>query len=246
MTGRPHTIRKISTSNLSRTFNSDIQVDFFYVEELDPRPILHIRDTSTGFSACCVQASRDMYLTGCNIQLHWIYLHGPPSECSGDPEFDNAAFIQYLNHHDITYKARPARRHNKTGFVESGHSSIKLLARRLVLDSKSSTVHSRLPSFPEIIAHATFLRNLLYGSRILSSFEQARGYQPSIAGLPVGFVTPDLRQAHAEQIARRTLSRLLKARHANLLDHSVLKPGTAIYVFTKIGKRTRWVLNVGV
>jgi hypothetical protein len=46
-------------------------------------------------------------------------------------------------------------------------------------------MHSRLPSFPEIIAHSTFLRDLLYGSRILSSFEQARGYQPSIAGLPV-------------------------------------------------------------
>ena len=72
MTGRPHAIRKISTSNLSRTFNSHIQVDFFYVEELDPRPILHIRDTSTGFSACCVQASRDINLTGCNNKLHWI------------------------------------------------------------------------------------------------------------------------------------------------------------------------------
>jgi hypothetical protein len=117
MTGRPHTIRKISTSNMTRTLNSHTQVDFFYVEELDRRPILHIRDTSTGFSACCVQASRDMDLTGCNIQLHWIYLHGPPSECSGDPEFDNPTFIQYLKHHDITYKARRARRHNKTGFV---------------------------------------------------------------------------------------------------------------------------------
>jgi hypothetical protein len=94
-------------------------------------------------------------------------------------------------------------------------------------------MHSRLPSFPEIIAHATFLRNLLYGSRILSSIEQARGYRPSNAGLPVGFVTPALCQAHAEQIARRTLSRLLKVRHSNLLDHSVLKPGTPIYVFPK-------------
>ena len=108
MTGTPHAIRKISTSNLSRTFNSHIQVNLFYVEELEPRPILHIRDTSTGFSACFVQASRDMDLTGCNIQLHWIYLSGPASECSGDPEFDNATYMQYLKHHGITYKSRPA------------------------------------------------------------------------------------------------------------------------------------------
>jgi hypothetical protein len=146
MTGRPHIIRKISTSNFSRTFNSHIQVDFFYVEELFPRPILHIRDISTGFSSCFVSASRDMDLTGCNVQLNWIYLDGPPSECSGDPEFDNATFMKYLKHHDITYKALPARRHNKTCFVESGHSSIKLLARRLVLDSQSSTMCGTKPS----------------------------------------------------------------------------------------------------
>jgi hypothetical protein len=140
----------------------------------------------------------------------------PPSECSGDPEFDHATFMQYLKHHVITYKAQPARRHNKTGFVESGHSSIKLLARRLVLDSKSSTMHNRLPSFPELLSHATFLRNLLYGSRILSSFEQARGYQPSVADLPVGIITPALLQAYAEQIARRTLSRLLKEKDTSI------------------------------
>jgi hypothetical protein len=105
--------------------------------------------------------------------------------------------MQYLKHHDITYKARPARRHKKTGFVESGHSSIKLLARRLVLDSQSSTIHGRLSNFPEIISHATFLQNMLHGIRFLASFEQARVYQPSIAGLPVGFVSTALRRAHA-------------------------------------------------
>jgi hypothetical protein len=197
MTGRPHASRKVSTSNISRSFNSHIQVDFFYIEDLDPRLILHIRDASTGLSACCVQASRDMDLTGSNLQLSWIYVHGPPVECSGDPEFDNSTFRQYLKQHDVIYKARPARRHNKIGSVESGHSAIKLIARRLALDLNQIKAElSRLATFSEIVTHATFLRNLLYGSRVLSSFEQARGYQPSVAGLPIGFVTPELRQAH--------------------------------------------------
>jgi hypothetical protein len=115
LTGRPHPSRKVSTTNLLRTFNTHVQVDFFYIEDLDPSPILHIRDTASGLSACCVQVSRDTDLTGCNFQKHWVYIHGPPSECSGDPEFDNSTCRQYLSHHNVTYKARPARRHNKTG-----------------------------------------------------------------------------------------------------------------------------------
>jgi hypothetical protein len=143
-----------------------------------------------------------MDLAGCNFQKHWVYIHGPPSECSGDPEFDNSTFRQYLSHHNVIYKARPARRHNKTGFVESGHSSIKLLARRLAIDIRQGkTQISRSVTFSEILAHAVFLRNVLYGSRTLSSFEQARGYQPSLAGLSVGFVTPDLQN-------RASISRL--------------------------------------
>jgi hypothetical protein len=54
LTGRTHPSRKMSTTNLSRTFNTHVQVDFFYIEDLDPSPILHIRDTASGFSACCV------------------------------------------------------------------------------------------------------------------------------------------------------------------------------------------------
>jgi hypothetical protein len=124
MTGRPHPCRKVSTSNISRSFNTHVQVDFFYIEDLDSSPILHIRDTSSGLSACCVQGSRDMDLTGCNFQKHWVYIHGPPSECSGDPEFDNSTFRQYLSHHNISYKARPARRHNKLDLSNLGmHTS---------------------------------------------------------------------------------------------------------------------------
>jgi hypothetical protein len=116
-----------------------------------------------------------------------------------------------------------------------------LIARRLALDVRQGVQHiSRSASFSEILAHALFLRNVLYGSRTLSSFEQARRYQPSVAGLPVGFVTPDLQIAHLEQVARRTLSLLLKSKNSNLLDQSVLLRGTAICFYTKIGKKTSW------
>jgi hypothetical protein len=43
-----------------------------------------------------------------------------------------------------------------------------------------------------------------------------------------------------EQVARRTLSLLLKSKNSHLLDRSVLLPGTSIYFYTKLGKKTSW------
>jgi hypothetical protein len=152
---------------------------FFFIEDMDPRPVLHVRDTSSGLSACAVLSSRDMDAVCCMFESIWIYIHGPPLECSGDPEFNNPTCRSYLERHNISFHSRPARRHNKTGSVESGHSSIKLLARRLTNDLEMATMTMGLrPIYPEIISQATYLRNILCRGRILSSFEQARGYQP--------------------------------------------------------------------
>jgi hypothetical protein len=63
------------------------------------------------------------------------------------------------------------------GISEFGHSSIKLLARRLFQDPNNApNALIPRPSFTEVVTHATYLRNILYGSRLLSSFEQSRGY----------------------------------------------------------------------
>jgi hypothetical protein len=240
-TGRPKISRKVSPSAVSRSFNSHVQVDFFYIEDLDPRPILHIRDASTGLSSCTVQASRDMDLTACMFEMNWIHIHGPPIECSGDPEFDNTTFKACLSKHSIDYKPRPARRHQKTGIVESGHGSIKLMSRRLSLDVAQNFIsYSRKPTFAEIISHATYLRNLLYGSRTLSSFEQARGYQPSVLGLPQFFINKDLIQAHEEQVSRRILTRILRSREPSLLSRSILAPGTPVYFYVRATKTSSW------
>jgi hypothetical protein len=69
MSGRRKPMKKVSFSNTFREFNTHVQLDFFYIEDLNPSPVLHIRDAATGFSACSVQSSRDMDLTGCMFEL---------------------------------------------------------------------------------------------------------------------------------------------------------------------------------
>jgi hypothetical protein len=49
-TARPKPSKKISLSNVNREFNNSMQVDIFYLDGVDRRPILHAVDTHTSFS----------------------------------------------------------------------------------------------------------------------------------------------------------------------------------------------------
>jgi hypothetical protein len=78
MSGRPKPMRKVSFSNIFREFNTHAQLDLFYIEDLNPSPILHVRGAATVFSACNVQSSRDMDLTRCMFELCWFtYMEHP-------------------------------------------------------------------------------------------------------------------------------------------------------------------------
>jgi hypothetical protein len=48
-TARPKPSKKSSLSNVNREFNYSVQVDIFYLDGVDRRPILHAVDTRTSF-----------------------------------------------------------------------------------------------------------------------------------------------------------------------------------------------------
>jgi hypothetical protein len=68
--------------------------------------------------------------------------------------------------------------------------------------------------------------NVFVGNKMISSFEQRRGYQPSLCGLHRCLVTPERVAAHDEMVARRALSRARSKRNVNVLSCSELLPGT--------------------
>lgn len=47
-----------------------------------------------------------------------ILLHGSPASLPADYEFNRRQLRSTLKAHEIVFKTRPARRHNKTGIVE--------------------------------------------------------------------------------------------------------------------------------
>ncbi len=142
----------------------------------------------------------------------WGYAHGSPKIVSADVEFVSAPFKDMLRNHGILFEERPARRHNKIGIVESGHNGIRLFVQRLLKDAEYNLEKYGL-SIPkqEILSKATFLCNTLRGNAKLSSFELARGYSPSLAGLPQTNTSKEMLAAYYEQQSKRALTRMLRS-----------------------------------
>ena len=156
---------------------------------------------------------------------------------SADDEYNRKKLLCFLDTHDITFKPRPARRHNKVGIVERKNGTLKEIIRRL--DTDISTADAYL-----IAKRATFLSKMFSGSRLLSSFELVRGYSPSVLGLPSSEITEELLQAHKQQVATRALQRLMGSRAPATPAPEMFAPGDEVWVFYKSSKqneKVEWV-----
>lgn len=253
-TGRPRRSKKVSLSRVLDTFNSHIQIDFFFVPELTNLPILHIIDVSTSYSECVLLPTREIPDVISALKRRWFHIHGAPSNLSGDIEFTRSSdFTNFLKYFFVNLAPRPARRHNKNGSVEAKHGIIRRLLLRFLKDASASGVNvtssgistSPAPSSPDItisdlLARACFLSNVLYGGKPLSAFEQVRGYTPSLAGLPQLPVSPVLFDAHIKQTARRAIQRLLKDKPDALPESHLFPPNTPVYFFIRGPKFGKW------
>ena len=80
----------------------------------------------------------------------------------------------------------------------------------------------------------------MYGGKKLSSFELARGYRPSICGLPQFPVTSEILAAHEEQVARRAIHIFIRSHMTSSVSRDLLPPRTKVYYFRKITNRGEW------
>lgn len=229
--GLPMPARKVSLTHVNEAFNEEIQMDFFFITIQGANLIiLIITDTGTGFSELTIVESRhpDVFIR--EIERSWVCRHGAPNAVSADDEYNKKATHLYLRTHDIQFKPRPARRHNKTGIVERKIVTVKSILNKLNDEDTEAPVSV-------VVARAALLSNTFSGSRILSSFELVRGYSPSIASIPDKIISQDLLDAHREQVAIRALQRLLKSRAHNLPSVTMLQPNTPIWVYYRTSKQ---------
>ena len=242
--GRPLSSKKVSFEKILATFNQNVQVDFLFIKDVTKEPVLHIVDTHTALSVAAIVPSRKMEVAARQFEYKWINVHGAPKIVSGDLEFLNTTFLNAIRYFGCEFEQRPARRHNKLGVVERKNSIIRVMAQRVHSDAKFFSV-SKGSEFmlEDILSRATYLANILYGSKALSSFEMARGYKPSITGLPKIKLTDDILEAHEEQQARRPLSLLEKSKTPRPVNPSKLSRDDQVYFFKRGPKLGTWEIG---
>jgi len=137
----------------------------------------------------------------------------PTTAFSADPEFCRPFFKKFLEGHNITVNERPSRSSAKNGKVERNNGVLKNVLSR-------------------IIKERTDASHLFHGSTVLSSFQLAQGYAPSIAGISKSMVPKELLETHTQRTANRALQKVLRSE------------GVKIWVYYKTSKqneRVRWV-----
>ena len=120
------------------------------------------------------------------------------------------------------------------GRVERKHATIKLILSRLSL------------SYPQnrdgwLVKFAVFLSNVLFGNKVASSFELARGYTPALFGTSKLKVTGDILEFYKDFMEKRALKRILRPKTFTPIEVTLLTSGTNIngYVETKRGLSMR-------
>ena len=88
---------------------------------------------------------------------------------------------------------------------------------------------------------AIFLANVMYDRMLVSAFELARGYKPSLMGTDLLKVLLEIIETHKLIVAQRALSNILKTKAVTHVAPKFLMPGTPIYGYVSSQKgRGEW------
>ena len=228
--GEPQRMNKFSISKLNRQFNDVVEIDVMYWGKT---MMLHAVDTCTGYSELAVVSNRRLNTMLPALDKMWCLRHGAPVKFKGDQEFDKEELRKWMKSRGCVFVPVPSRRHNKTGVVERKNRVVKDALEKLDIDAQ----HARL-NMRHKLSLAQFTSNILYGGKLLSAFEQVRGYTPSIEGTGKKGVPSEISNAFKEMEARRLLARMLKSmpRMRYPMQLQVVQP---VLVLLPGGKRPR-------
>ena len=236
--GRPAHRKKVSITHVNEEFNVSVSADFLvaYIGE-HKFEIINIVDMGTNYGERTIVSRRTADEMKHKLETDWLYHHGAPQEFSADPEFTTPTLKRFLKSHAIEVKERPSRSSSKNGKVERNNGLFKLILSRIARENTCSPPQT-------LVARASFLTNLFHGNSTLSSFQLARGYSPSLLGVPAAVVPPDVLAAHKHTVASRALQKVLKSHNNSTHSHQTLKKGSRIWVYYNTSKQNepvRWI-----
>lgn len=180
-------------------------------------------DTSTRFTEVVLEHCRAVEFIVENLVQVWISRHGTPSSLSDDDGFHNGAIIQLFSPHEVVFKVKSTRRHNKMGIVKRKTQTLKTIAKKLYLQPPT-----RLSEL--LIVCCVYLSKVFLGSTTLSSFQLAWEYELFFVGILSDLVSQELLDVHVGDMATRCIQRAVRARANHCLDPHVTHASNMIWV----------------
>lgn len=177
--------------------------------------VLNIVDTGTRYGEGVMASGRSAEQMTSMAEISWLSRHGAPKEFSADPEFCKPFLMRFLLSNNVTLNPRPSRSSSMNGIVERNNGVFKNILARL---EKETTEAS--PSV--IFSTASLMSNMLHGNKDMSSFQLARGYSPSITGIPSTVVPTEFLDAHVRTSAARAVQRVMDGK----LEEPGVRQGT--------------------
>jgi hypothetical protein len=126
-----------------------------------------------------------------------------------------------LRRHSNVFRQQGARRQSKTGVVGKGNGILNDFIKHLVLDIQSQVAGSAaiVCTVLETVSQVTYFKNMLVGNKILSPFEQRRGFNHSCAAhadasIPWNVSLHMTRWLHVEPLHACLVSEISMCHHA--------------------------------
>lgn len=228
-TALPKSARKVSLSALSREFNKVVSVDHMFLED---SCVFHIMDTKTRYSVGAIVETTSMSNAVDVLESTWMSEFWAPNVIAFDQAFGSDVFVAFLDKYGIEKRALPPRRHNKN-VIESKHRFIRDVYLRLKVAAENDPNDTKTV----LVQQAIRITNDLYGNDVASAHELAKGYtRPVINGSVPSCVPSEILDAHANLLAKRKLTLILRSKATAYEDFS---PGSVVQVFIKTGKEKR-------
>lgn len=164
------------------------------------------------------------------FEIHFFYKHGAPKRFRADQEFFRPILTRFLRLHNILINPRSSQTSHMTGIIELNNGVFKTVMSKFQMADTNAKPET-------LVARASFMTNLIRGSKYMSAYQMARGHTPSIFGIPRQMISQYVINAHIERESTRSIERLIKSKVSKTVNTAILTPGMKILVYYKRSKQ---------
>eukprot|EP00171_Calliarthron_tuberculosum_P022319 IDg22319t1 len=219
----PHPV--VSTRLPTAEKQVDVSIDTVFFEGV---PCLHVVCKCTRWSEAAALPSNRLKDQVAAFKRIQIYQHGAPLRIHADNQYDKGEFAALCKELSIEFVPSAANDHESNGAIESANRVLRSFFRRLrAIDHQAPII--------DILAEATYGKNICKGQKLASSFELLYGNAPIIMN---GYKPSSDPISNKEQAIHTTKQRLNKMLRTKTRIDNNLKIGDYAYFWRD---QARWL-----